>query len=491
MPAFPDLMNFNGLTFDQAQIGNVVGNFDNPGAGPAYAQGNLQPSDISGIHSVGEITVINADYTAPFYFKGPGVYDLAQYHLATFGEIELETNGIPQTFYIHGFSENGLLLSTAADTYWNGNSLVDAPGGDPGGAFVLGFYGIDTVGGVDIGSTIFKPDPSAFTFQACFAEGTRLETASGPVAVEDLAVGDLVVTASGEQRPVKWIGQTLTGAKRHPRPWEVHPVRILPNAFGPGLPERDVRLSPGHSVFVDGVLVPVGALVNGATIVQEEVTKIRYFHIELDSHDVVLAEGLPCESYLDDGNRSTFGNAPEFASLHGRLDPRTWDDACAPLVAEGPQLVAIQQRLHAEAEALGWSKCEEADLVIEADGASVTPLHRAGNRYWFAVPAAERIVLRSNHGVLAHVMPGLGDGRQLGVAVGELRVDGMSIDLDDVAFGAGFYSAERQEQQGWRWTDGAAALDLAGGAALIEVAIVMVAPSWRRGVATLRVVHAA
>ncbi len=95
----------------------------------------------------------------------------------------------------------------------------------------------------------------------------------------------------------------------------------MKGAFGDGLPIRDLILSPGHAVFVDGVLVPVGPLVNGATIVQEEVESVRYFHVELDAHDVILAEGLPCESYLDDANRETFANSPQHTALHGRLDP--------------------------------------------------------------------------------------------------------------------------------------------------------------------------
>lgn len=332
-------------------------------------------------------------------------------------------------------------------------------------------------------------DANAFLSALCFAEGTRIETPEGPVAVEDLAEGQQVRTASGVARPIRWIGQMLSRPDRHPRPWEVQPVRVTAHAFGPGMPAQDVRLSPGHAVFVDGVLVPVGHLVNGATIVQEQVEQIRYFHVELDSHDVLLAEGLPCESYLDDGNRASFANADGFTDLHGRLDPKSWDDACAPLVAAGPQLTEIQQRLHARAEALGWTRSEAADLRIEADGVAIAPVHAAGNRYWFAVPATQALTLRSNHGVLAHLVPGLGDGRVLGVAVAELRIDGMGVDLDDPAFGAGFYPPERHDALGWRWTDGAAVLHRPLNApAMVEVALAMVAPSWVRPAPVLRVV---
>lgn len=330
---------------------------------------------------------------------------------------------------------------------------------------------------------------TASTYVVCFAEGTHILTPSGSRAVEDLTAGETVLTAGGEQRPIKWVGWMTARPPRHPQPADVNPVRVKAHAFGHNVPERDVRLSPGHAVYVDGVLVPVGQLINGATVVQEAVESIRYFHIELETHDVLLAEGLPCESYLDDGNRASFANSGEAVALHGRLDPKSWDDACAPVVAAGPQLIEIQQRLHARAAELGWLRSEEAGLSIVAEGVEIAPLHAAVNRYWFAVPAVGDVTLRSNHGVLAQLVPGLADSRQLGVAVAQLRVDGEPVALDAEAFGEGFYAPERHEQAGWRWTDGAATLKLDRAApAMLEIELAMVAPSWTRTAPALRVV---
>ncbi|MDF0491402.1 Hint domain-containing protein [Sphingomonas sp. H39-1-10] len=439
----------------------------------------------------GEITVLSNAYVAGHTEYSTDYYgnSRAWYYLPTFGSIQfsdyVDADGNPYTLYIHGFAENGLLLSQNDNLVYNDRGGLSAghpatTGGENPRALVLGTNGIEP----DAADITFDKDPSVF----CFAEGTRIATASGLVAVETLAIGDLALTASGEARPVKWIGQLVARPSRHRRPHEVNPVRVTADAFGPGLPERDVRLSPGHAVYVDGVLVPVGHLVNGATIVQEAVEQIRYFHIELDSHDVLLAEGLPCESYLDDGNRRSFANGGESVELHGRLDPKSWDDACAPLVAGGPQLVAIRETLHARAEELGWTRTEDADLVFEADGVSILPVRIDGNRYRFVLPAASTLVLKSNSAVLAHVMPALGDGRLLGVAVADLHIDGEPVDLDAALFGKGFLAVERHEGIGWRWTNGAGVLALdAVGPTTLDLTLAMVAPSWKRAQPILRI----
>ncbi len=144
---------------------------------------------------------------------------------------------------------------------------------------------------------------------ACFAAGTRIATPAGATAVEALHPGDRVRLANGGTAPVLWIGHRHVACGRHRRPWDVLPVRVLAGAFAPGMPSRDLWLSPDHAVFTDAVLIPIRYLINGRTIVQELVADVTYFHLELPAHAVILAEDLPCESYLDTGNRPTFANA--------------------------------------------------------------------------------------------------------------------------------------------------------------------------------------
>ena len=100
-------------------------------------------------------------------------------------------------------------------------------------------------------------------FMPCFRAGTRIATVRGSVAVEALRVGDRVLSAFGGTVPVVWIGYGRVDCRRHPRPDAVLPVRVRADAFGVGLPQRDLWLSPEHAVHVDDVLIPVRCLVNG------------------------------------------------------------------------------------------------------------------------------------------------------------------------------------------------------------------------------------
>ena len=122
-------------------------------------------------------------------------------------------------------------------------------------------------------------------------------TPYGEVAVENLRIGDFVrAELSAIAAPIIWIGRRHLNCARHAAPEKVWPVRVTAHAFGPGLPHRDLFLSPDHAVYVHEVLIPIKYLINGGMIVQEPCDEVTYFHIELDQHDVLVAEGLACES---------------------------------------------------------------------------------------------------------------------------------------------------------------------------------------------------
>lgn len=165
-------------------------------------------------------------------------------------------------------------------------------------------------------SKIPKPhDPPHNGPIPCFLEGTLILTDKGSLPVEKLSEGDLVVTSSGVLKPVKWIGKS-THVKQLGQAWDatVMPIRVARGAIDPEMPKRDLYLSPEHALYIDGVLVPVKFLVNGTTIAPatpDMADRLDYFHLELDAHDIVYAEGMAAETFRDTGSRKLFENAAE------------------------------------------------------------------------------------------------------------------------------------------------------------------------------------
>jgi collagen type I alpha len=156
----------------------------------------------------------------------------------------------------------------------------------------------------------------------CFAAGTRIGTICGLVAVEHLRPGVLLPTQFAQvPQPILWIGTRRVDCRRHPDPSSVLPVKITADAFGPRLPKRDLLLSPDHAIYTHGALIPVKHLITNAAVVQIDVDTVSYYHLELPRHDVILAEGLLAESYLDLGNRNNFSNGGRSLRLYPQFGP--------------------------------------------------------------------------------------------------------------------------------------------------------------------------
>jgi Hint domain len=219
-----------------------------------------------------------------------------------------------------------------------------------------GLMQLTVLGGYSLDQFLITPDGSGGTNLSivCFAEGTSISTERGDVPVEQLCAGDMVRTEiSGAVLPVVWIGKRHVDCGRHPEPHQAWPVRIRAGAFGAGLPQRDLLVSPNHAVYVDGVLIPARLLINGTSIAQVPVEQITYYHVELPRHEVLRAEGLAVESYLDAGDRASFANGGGLARLHPDFATRRWEvRGCAPLVVTGPALEAVRRRLDARAAVL-------------------------------------------------------------------------------------------------------------------------------------------
>jgi hypothetical protein len=371
--------------------------------------------------------------------------------------------------------------SQAALTYTTsgGNTVVSVTEGATTDTFIFD--------GTSIGSTLnLVSDGNGGVDIACYAEGTLIRTPHGDVPVETLAAGDLVETAAGVARPVKWMGFRRLDLARHPAPEQAQPIRIKAGAIACGVPARDLRLSPDHAVLLDGVLIPARLLRNGTTIIRETSCRaVTYYHVELDSHDVLVAEGMAAESYLDTGNRNMFANAGSAMVLFPSFDngqARREAESCAPFAAAPATVLPIWQAIADRATLLGLTAPDVATtpdpaLFVMAGSRRIDPITRDGGRYRFVLPdASETVRLVSRAAVPHELHPWVEDRRNLGVRVARLSVMAgdalVTIALDDPALAEGWWDVETDGQRMARWTNGNAALPhLAEGFAILDVVI--------------------
>jgi hypothetical protein len=326
----------------------------------------------------------------------------------------------------------------------------------------------------------------------CFVAGTRVLTVTGERTVESLMQGDIVLTlADGElvAQPVRWVGQRRIDLTAHSRPTTVAPVRIRRAAFADNMPHADLLVSPDHAVFVDGKLICARQLINGTTICAEKGwTAVEYFHVELDSHAILFAEGLPAESYLDTGNRGFFANSGEPLVLHPDMTdetdyPTREAASCAPFVSDEASVRPVWQRLAERAAALGQpaprlATTDDPELRIVAKGRTVRPVYGENGLYIFVLPkGTTEVRLISRAGAPTDARPWLDDRRCLGVNVERIVLRGASVlrevPVDHPDLSQGWHAVERDGVALRRWTTGDAVLPLPapGGPTMLEIRV--------------------
>jgi hypothetical protein len=318
-------------------------------------------------------------------------------------------------------------------------------------------------------------------FVACFCRGTTILTERGDVPVEQLRAGDLVRTIDGGLRPVTWLGYRRIDLTRHVDPDLARPIRIRANAFADGVPRRDLLVSPDHAIYAEAGLVPARLLRNDATIlVEQRFRSVEYFHVELDQHSIVFAEGLPTESYLDTGNRGLFENATVPLVLHPDFSTQSRREtgSCAAFVTD---VELIWRRLANRARQLGHMLPEpitttDPDLRVLMNGHAVAPAAMTNGRYVFTlIPGTTDVRLISRVAAPCEARPWLEDRRRLGVMIKRITLrsnkDETPIPLDHPVLVDGWWDVESDGTALWRWTNGDASLPINGPATLLLIEV--------------------
>jgi Hint domain len=306
-----------------------------------------------------------------------------------------------------------------------GGSGIGGIGGGGGGSFDGGTNQV-LVAGENAGNGVVTIS------MVCFLRGTRIATSEGETAVEALNIGDIVATRSHDAtvfQPIMWLGWRRIDPAVHPQPDVVAPVQIQRGAFADKLPHRDLLESPDHAIFVDDKLICARQLINGTTIQQiKSLVPMEYFHVELNRHSIVLAEGLPTESYLDTGNRGFVANSGEPLVLHpdltGETDyPTRAVASCVPFVWDETIVRPGWERLAERAATLGQPvqsirTTTDPELCIIAQGRPLRPLCAENGLYRFLLPqSVTEVRLVSRAASPTNALPWGEDRRRLGVYV--------------------------------------------------------------------------
>ena len=290
----------------------------------------------------------------------------------------------------------------------------------------------------------------------CFCRGTRILTPAGEVAIETLSIGDKVVTLGhGNARTINWIGKGKVLATRGRR-GAATPVIVKKHALAPNVPHADLRVTKAHSLYFDGVLIPVGFLVNHKTILWDDrAQEVEIYHIELDSHDVLIANGAPAETFREDGNGWMFQNARE--------TPGERQVPYAPVLTGGPVVDAIWERLRDRAGPRDLPPMtSDPDLHLIVDGQRLDPVAQTADSRTFRLRGKPSTVILASRGAVPAEFGFARDPRSLGVALRRVTLEqyprSALIEADNERLTTGFHDYEAAEHI--RWTNGYAELPI-------------------------------
>lgn len=290
------------ITFgDSVQVNDWIDTGDN--SDDTLIIGNDFVMTSGGINTEEGDDSISIGDNATFSYANDGVY------LAAGGgndTLDLGVYDFNQGGYLDGESGTDTLKLTSSDQY----SATDIENAIQNSGYFTqnpdGTYSAQDYSEFTVGSTTFYNWNGVDI--VCFVKGTMIETIHGPLPIEDLQVGDLIETVDDGYQPLRWIGSRKIEASELAQHERLKPIRIREGAFGLGLPERDLLVSPQHRMLVNSkiarrmfdkseVLIAAKQLlpVDGVDVV-EMPDGVEYFHMLFNRHQLVIAEGAVSES---------------------------------------------------------------------------------------------------------------------------------------------------------------------------------------------------
>ncbi|MBO1358591.1 Hint domain-containing protein [Acetobacter sacchari] len=468
-----------------ASVGTTVASGVTENVTSGYASGNtIQSGGVLNVTSAGTLsgtTTLANGATASITASAGGVINLAG---ST--NVGLTINGLANggaaTTQIQGFdgqgsgASDGIVVAgvkasdITAVSYSDANHVVLTT--TSGKTITLYINGVQSVG-----YSLVSDSSGNLIYETCFLAGSMIRTPKGDLPVEDLKIGDEIVTLLGgveDLRSVVWVGSKKVIAEvGRPVDQAGYPIRILRNAIADGVPYKDMLITPEHGLLFDGNFVPARMLVNDRSVFYDRsITEYEYYHVETEKHSVIVADGAPTESYLDTGNRQTFRQHGPVARLGGK--PRSWaNDGAAPLEVRRHVVEPIFRRIEERAVKFQHDKVRydrvltgDADLHLVTDrGQMVRKSGEVDGVISFKLPSDTKSVrLVSRTSKPSDVIgPFVDDRRELGVLVGEISVStgASSYSLDEHLFNDDLSGWEVVETSPRRWTNGNALIRLA------------------------------
>lgn len=330
-------------------------------------------------------------------------------------------------------------------------------------------YGVFLLGPREAGSTAnltaSNYDQTFPTTIYCFLTDVQIETPSGAKFVQDLRVGDEIITVENNQKYVQKI-TSIVSKNVIVMNKDQSPIRILKSAITDNVPYKDLLITPEHCLFIEGQFIPARMLVNGRSIIQDtSYTTYDYYHIETEEHSVVIADGMLTESYLDTGSRIN-----NHLSVTGK---KTWEnDAAAPLNTSQNFVETIYKQIENRANLQNFPDNSvknkltyDRDLYLTTpEGHILSAIYTKGNYIAFRLPPnVDHVTLHSRTSRPSDVVgPFIDDRRSLGVLINNITLsdNDQTFTIDTYLNIKNLSGWSIQEPTKCRWTLGKAELPL-------------------------------